>query len=166
MMNTIAILFLMFCFALTGQAQSKKALFLGNSYTAFNNLPQMVAEVALSAGDTLIFDSNTPGGFTLEGHSTNEGSLNKIKSGNWDFVVLQEQSQRPSLPIEQVMENVFPYAHILDSIINEFNPCGETAFYMTWGYTYLMQSAIHLLITLKARGGYLLEASSIYPLYL
>lgn len=93
----------------------------------------MVADVALSAGDTLFFDSNTPGGYTLEGHSTNETSLNKIKSGDWDFVVLQEQSQRPSLPIAQVMEDVFPYARILDSIINEFNPCCETVFYMTWG---------------------------------
>ena len=29
----------------------KKVLFLGNSYTAYNNLPQLVADVALSAGD-------------------------------------------------------------------------------------------------------------------
>jgi hypothetical protein len=93
----------------------------------------MVADVALSAGDTLMFDSNAPGGYTLEAHSTNETSLNKIKTGNWDFVVLQEQSQRPSLPIEQVIEDVFPYAHILDSIINAYNTCGETIFYMTWG---------------------------------
>jgi len=123
----------MFCFALTGQAQSKKALFLGNSYTAFNNLPQMVADVALSTGDTVIFDSNTPGGFTLEAHSTNETSLNKIKAGDWNYIVLQEQSQRPSLPIEQVIADVFPYARILDSIFNAFNPCGETVFFMTWG---------------------------------
>ena len=93
----------------------------------------MVADVALSMGDTLIFDSNTPGGYTLEAHSTNEISLNKIKAGNWDFLVLQEQSQRPSLPIEQVLAEVFPYARILDSIFNAFNPCGETVFYMTWG---------------------------------
>lgn len=116
-----------------GQTHTKRALFLGNSYTAANNLPHMVADVALSAGDTLFFDSNTPGGYTLEGHSTNETSLNKIKSGDWDFVVLQEQSQLPSLPIAQVIEDVFPYARILDSIINEFNPCCETVFYMTWG---------------------------------
>ena len=93
----------------------------------------MVADVALSVGDTLIFDSNTPGGYTLEAHSTNITSLNKIKAGNWDYVVLQEQSQRPSLPIEEVMADVFPYAHILDSIINATNSCGETVFYMTWG---------------------------------
>jgi hypothetical protein len=52
-----------------------KVLFLGNSYTGVNNLPQMIANVALSVGDRLIFDSNTPGGYTLQGHSTNTTSL-------------------------------------------------------------------------------------------
>lgn len=116
-----------------GQSISKRALFLGNSYTAVNNLPQMVANVANSSRDTLIFDSNTPGGYTLMDHSTNPASLTKIASGNWDYVVLQEQSQLPSLPITQVEAEVFPYARALDSIINSHNPCAETAFYMTWG---------------------------------
>lgn len=51
--------------AVFGQSLTKKVLFLGNSYTAVNNLPQMMADVAVSAGDTLWFDSNTPGGYTL-----------------------------------------------------------------------------------------------------
>jgi hypothetical protein len=115
-------------------AQSKKqVLFIGNSYTAGNNLPQMVYDVAISAGDTVVFDSNTPGGMTFQGHTTNATTILKIQSGNWDFVVLQEQSQRPSFSDAQVQVEVFPYAAILDSIINEYNPCAETMFYMTWG---------------------------------
>ena len=31
------------------QAQTKKVLFIGNSYTGYNNLPQMVADAAASA---------------------------------------------------------------------------------------------------------------------
>ncbi len=115
-------------------AQTKKsALFLGNSYTYVNNLPQIIADVAASVGDTLLFDSNTPGGYTFQGHSTNTTSLNKIMLGNWDFVMLQEQSQMPSFPLNEVQTDVFPYAHFLDSIINVYNPCVETMFYMTWG---------------------------------
>lgn len=113
--------------------QTKSVLFLGNSYTYVNNLPQLTANIANSVGDTLMFDSNTPGGYTLEGHSTNTISLNKIEQGNWDFVVLQEQSQRPALPISQVEVDVFPYARFLDSVINVYNPCCETMFYRTWG---------------------------------
>jgi hypothetical protein len=112
---------------------SKRVLFLGNSYTAGNNLPQLVYDIALSAGDTLIFDSNSPGGMTLQGHSTNATTIAKIQSGNWDFVVLQEQSQRPSFPDAQVQADVFPYATILDSMINTHNSCAETMFFMTWG---------------------------------
>lgn len=121
------------CTVIQAQTQTKKALFLGNSYTSVNNLPQMVADVAASTGDLLLYDSNTPGGYTLQGHSTNTISLSKISNGNWDYVVLQEQSQLPSFPIAQVQTQVFPYAQALDSIINAENPCAETVFYMTWG---------------------------------
>lgn len=114
-------------------SQSKRALFLGNSYTNANNLPQIVADIAFSTGDSLIVDMNTPGGYRLKSHSTNVTSLTKIASGNWDFVVLQEQSQLPSFPESQVEVEVYPYAKKLDSIVNIHNACGETVFYMTWG---------------------------------
>lgn len=115
------------------QEQSKRALFLGNSYTANNNLPSMIAQAAASMGDELIYDSNTPGGQTLQGHYNNSTSMSKIAQGNWDFVVLQEQSQYPSFPEGQVQNSVYPYATLLDQAINQHNPCAETVFYMTWG---------------------------------
>lgn len=115
-------------------AQTKKrALFLGNSYTASFNLPQLISFVAHSMNDTLEYDMNVPGGYTLQGHSTNTLSINKIKAGNWDFVSLQEQSQLPSFPLSEVQAFVFPYARYLDSMINTYNPCAETVFFMTWG---------------------------------
>ena len=115
------------------QGKTKRVLFLGNSYTYVNDLPKTIADMALSTNDTLIYDSNCPGGYTLQGHATNATSLNKIKQGNWDYVVLQEQSQYPSFPINQVETDVFPYAKLLDSLIHVSNPCAETVFYMTWG---------------------------------
>tara|TARA_R110001592_G_scaffold111347_2_gene308325 strand:- start:2253 stop:2606 length:354 start_codon:yes stop_codon:yes gene_type:complete len=79
-------------------AQQKKVLFIGNSYTGVNNLSLLVKNIALSMGDTMFIDSNTPGGYTLKQHSTNATTLAKINSQQWDYVVLQEQSQIPSLP--------------------------------------------------------------------
>lgn len=116
----------------TGQS-TLRVLFLGNSYTAANDLPGMVSDVANSTGDTVIYDSNTPGGFTLQGHSGDAGSLSKIAAGGWDYVVLQEQSQLPSFPASQVNTQMFPFAQQLDSLILVSNPCAETVFYMTWG---------------------------------
>jgi hypothetical protein len=113
--------------------EHKRVLFIGNSYTGVNNLPQLTAQVAISAGDTLTYDSNTPGGQTFQGHFGNAQTLSKIQQGDLDFVVLQEQSQLPSFPIGQVQNQVFPYAKKLDSLINVYNLCAESIFYMTWG---------------------------------
>ena len=54
----------------TVKAQTKHALFLGNSYTGVNNLPQLIKEIAASFGDTLSTDQNIPGGYQLIQHST------------------------------------------------------------------------------------------------
>lgn len=56
----------------------KEVLFIGNSYTYYNNLPDLVNEIALSFGDTLVHDSSTPGGSNFNAHSTNTQTLNKI----------------------------------------------------------------------------------------
>ena len=118
---------------LWAQNQTERVLFLGNSYTYFNDLPQLIADLAASGGDSLYHERSTPGGYTLQGHSTNANSLSKINSGNWDHLVLQEQSQRPSFPLGQVQADVFPYAEQLNNLFIQSNPCGETVFFMTWG---------------------------------
>lgn len=117
-------------------SQSFEVLFIGNSYTYTNNLPEMLRELALSNGDTLIYDSYTPGGYTFELHSSDPNTIAKIKERKWDFVILQEQSQRPSFPPSQVAVEVYPYAILLDSMINANHKCTETVFFMTWGRKY------------------------------
>lgn len=116
-------------------AQKKKnVLFIGNSYTGVNNLPQLVADVSTSAGDTLQVTAFTPGGQTLMNHAAPGGApMNEIAKGIYDIVVLQEQSQLPSFPDQDVNEMYFPYVHILDSAIKAANKCSKTLLYMTWG---------------------------------
>lgn len=117
-------------------SQIKKVLFLGNSYTAVNNLPEKVSKLASSLGDSVYFDSNTPGGYRLSDHATNATTLDKISQNDWDFVVIQAQSQEPSLPPEQVAVEVLPYAAILNDSVKANNSCSETVFFMTWGRKY------------------------------
>ena len=113
--------------------QSTKVLFIGNSYTGVNNLPQMTYDAALSVGDTLIVDNHTPGGQRLLNHASSPQALAKINSQDWDYVVLQAQSQEPSWPIGQVQTEVFPYATQLCDQIRANNSCSMPVFYMTWG---------------------------------
>jgi hypothetical protein len=126
--------FILLIFQLNLYSQdSSRVLFIGNSYTYYNNLPQLLTDMAASTGDFVQTASSTPGGYTFQLHSTNATTLQLIQQGNWDFVILQEQSQRPSFPDNDVQVNVFPYASVLDSLIGLHNPCAETVFYNTWG---------------------------------
>jgi hypothetical protein len=118
---------------LSGQSKKIRVLFLGNSYTYVNDLPGMTASLAISKGDTMIWDSNCPGGYTFNNHFNDATSKAKISAGNWDYVVLQAQSQEPAFPPSQVSSQTLPYALKLDSLIKKSNPCAVTVFYETWG---------------------------------
>ena len=133
MFNKFSLVLISSCLIFSYYSQSKKILFLGNSYTYYNSLPQLISDVALSFGDSINWDSNTPGGYTFQGHSTNSVSLSKISMGIWDHVILQEQSQLPSFPPSQVATDCFPYASILIDSIRAGNICTEPVFFMTWG---------------------------------
>ena len=74
---------------------------------------------------------SAPGGCTFQQHCS--VSLPYIQQGNWDYVVLQEQSQLPSFPESQFMQESYPYAQELCSLIRQYNPDAKIVFYMTWG---------------------------------
>jgi hypothetical protein len=112
--------------------EHSRVLFIGNSYTQVNNLPQMVADIAQSMGEGMEYSSNTPGGCTFEMHCHNQ-SMTLICEGGWDFVVMQEQSQLPAFPMDSVELYVFPFAQQLVDSVYAHNPCAEPMFYMTWG---------------------------------
>lgn len=133
MKKTILSFILLVTFISISHAEKRRVLFLGNSYTYVNDLPNTLKYLALYLGDTIETDSYTPGGSTLQTLSADANTLAKIQLGNWDYVVVQAQSQEPSFPPAQVATDTYPYAHIIDSMIHAINPCAETIFYMTWG---------------------------------
>jgi PKD repeat protein len=110
-------------------------LFLGNSYSSYNNLPQLVQSLSSSAGKTLIIDSNMPGGLSMSGHANNATTFSKISQGNWDYVILQEQSQMPTIDFYRYNE-MYPAITDLKSLIEQYNPCAKIITYMTWGRRY------------------------------
>jgi len=112
-------------------ALQRRVLFLGNSFTANNNLPLIVKNIAQSAGDTFIYDSHLVGGYSLQEHSIDLFSLNKIQSDDWDYIVLQEQSQRPAFIVPAAFMDGFM---ALRDYIRANKPCAQILSYMTWGY--------------------------------
>lgn len=116
--------------------EKKEVLFIGNSYTYGNNLPEILKQVALSFGDTLIHASSTPGGVTLNMHANNPQTYTMMNQSQWDYVVLQAQSQEPSFSPGQVTNDTYPYAEILVDSIEQIFSCTEPLFFMTWGRKY------------------------------
>jgi hypothetical protein len=107
-------------------------LFIGNSYTSANNLPQLVQNLSTSAGKTLNIESNMPGGFPLSSHLNDATTFSKISQGNWDYVILQEQSQIPTIDYYRY-NDMYPAMTDLKSVIEQYNPCAKIITYMTWG---------------------------------
>ncbi|RYZ31504.1 MAG: T9SS type A sorting domain-containing protein, partial [Sphingobacteriales bacterium] len=104
------------------------------SYVTVNNLPDVISKIAAAGGDSLYYQVNAPGAYTFQQHSTDPTTLGLIAQGNWDFVVLQEQSQRPAFEDAQVAAEVYPYARKLDSLVKASSgECARVMFYMTWG---------------------------------
>jgi len=129
-------LFLSLVIGANSQSVYRKVLFLGNSYTYVNNLPELIAALAHSAGDSLFYDNNSPGGYTLGwqpiAHATDPVSLGKISQGDWDFVVLQEQSQ---IPVISALRDscMYPASIILHDSVKSANPCSRVLIFQTWG---------------------------------
>ncbi len=79
-----------------------KILFIGNSYTFYNNMPTAIfREIAESAGVNANVEFITKGGCSLLQHADPADSAGKkvdaaLKSVKYDYVIVQEQSTMPS----------------------------------------------------------------------
>ncbi|MDH3583588.1 MAG: hypothetical protein OER86_05175 [Phycisphaerae bacterium] len=75
---------------------TKHVLVLGNSYSGGS--AKAITELFKREAPEFRFTFVTPGGFTLERHLKTPATRKRIASRDWDFVVLQDQSQTPGLP--------------------------------------------------------------------
>jgi len=71
----------------TTLSAQERVLFIGNSYTAANSLPTMVATLASSANQSLICSQQTLGGATFYQHAQSNATYTKLASQSWDYVV-------------------------------------------------------------------------------
>jgi len=135
-------LLLLFARGFTGQerspsAPSTRVLFIGNSYTYFNNLPEILTKLA-EAGHQGKVEARmvAPGGYRLQDHWEKGEALKTLHEGKWDYVVLQEQS---TLGVNYLLEGrtriagdeIFrPYARKWAAQVRK---AGATpVFYLTW----------------------------------
>ena len=129
-------------FAVTAQDSiPKNILFVGNSYTYFWNLPQTVHLMAKAKKIDITTRQSTAGGANLGEHwqgKKNLKSVEIIKNGNFDAVVLQDHSMRTIVAKDSMMK----YGQLLNELIK--NKGAKRYVYMTWARDWnpLMQETI------------------------
>ncbi|MDE0738655.1 MAG: hypothetical protein OSB83_05535 [Planctomycetota bacterium] len=101
-----------------------RILFVGNSYTS----QSWAAIKDVLAGHHL--EKHVRGGAKLTDWAKDAKLSGKIKTGNWDYVVLQDQSQAPSLP-GRFTRGFHESSATLDGRIRAAG--AKTVFFMTWG---------------------------------
>ncbi len=111
----------------------EKILFVGNSYTFYNNMPQLFYKISESAGKDVLVEQSTFAGYWLNNHLSNDHTSYKLQKEDWDYVIIQEQSQVPTVKHWREA-SMKPAADILNSIIKAGG--AETVLFMTWGRKY------------------------------
>lgn len=110
------------------RADALDVLFVGNSFTARNDVPGLIAQLAAARGKTLGHRLFSAGGASLRMH-WNRGEVQEwLATCPWgyDYVVLQEQSTLPVKNAGRMRENV----RLFDEAIKAAG--AKTALYMTW----------------------------------
>lgn len=113
---------------------SVRILWIGNSFTFYNDVPKMVEDMAQLNGIPVSTTRILKGGESFKGHLQNPELIRQLEKGVWDYVVMQEFSSTPAYSTKYVAENIFPYATEIDSIAKQYSPEVETIYYMTWGH--------------------------------
>jgi hypothetical protein len=110
-------------------------LFIGNSYTHYNNMPNIFQEIAVSKGVKINVEMSAKSNHTCKMHCERPEMFEKIASKKWDYVVLQGFSRELGHDPEYLDTSFVPYFNqIVDSVYSN-NACTNVLLYMTWGYS-------------------------------
>ena len=115
-------------------AQPMRVLFVGNSYTHYNNMPKLFEQMADSKGVKLEVLMDAKSSHTFQMHSKRTDLYKNIRSTKWDYVVLQGFSRELAQDRAVIDKESIPYIkQLLDSVYAN-NSCTNVLLYQTWGY--------------------------------
>jgi hypothetical protein len=115
-------------------AQPIRVLFIGNSYTHYNNMPKILEEMAKSKGMNVDIQMDAKSNHTFEMHAQRPELYQSIKKNKWDYVVIQGFSRELAQDTAAIDSLSLPYIkQILDSVYAN-NSCTNVFMYQTWAY--------------------------------
>ena len=130
---------IVYCFLFAGtnvaqvQKNTLKILFVGNSYTYYEDMPQQVSAISDDSTVKLITEKSTVGGARLREHWLEQRGLKTkelIKKGKFDIVVLQGHSM---VAIKKP-DSLRKYSKLFSDLIKKSG--AKPYFYLTWAREY------------------------------
>ncbi|MBR6788151.1 MAG: DUF4886 domain-containing protein [Clostridia bacterium] len=108
-----------------------RILFIGNSFTYFNNLPSLFSALCESAGIPVQVESVVKGGWYLSRYADPQDEMHPAilaaAQKEWDYVILQDQSFNPAGNQEDFLSGARKLSQLF--------PCRKKlVFYQTWAY--------------------------------
>jgi len=136
-----------------------KVLFIGNSYTYRNEMPDLFEHISISKGKNVFVQSCTKGKATLMIQSKRNAVYDAINDHKWDYVIIQGASRDLIQDEEFMEEKTIPALEKILKAIKKNARRTKTLFYMTWGYRNGYKpndkTDTYEKMTLKVRDGYL-----------
>jgi hypothetical protein len=145
MKHFLSFLFIGLCTGRLFCQDTTDILFIGNSFTYYNNMPQMVQSLASAAGATAYVGMHAPGGVSVGdiaqgnmAHMNNPALFSLIRSRKWDFVVIQDNQGRfvrdsaqfPSTSVSLVVDG---HLRLMDSV-KANNSCAKVILFGGWAF--------------------------------
>jgi len=115
-------------FSVLSFCQADEVLFIGNSVTYFNDMPEIFKNIAISKGKNVSITTHTPGGTGFVNHVDDPLLYQKIRSKNYKYVIMQPgtaESAGHSYPVSVTAERG---RKIRDSI-RKYSPCSKIFLY-------------------------------------
>ncbi len=129
------ILFIVFVgFQLYDAKKQTNILFIGNSYTYRNEMPDIFEHIAISMGRKVFVSSSTKGKATFKIQANRRDVYDAIASKKWDYVVVQGSSREMLATSEELENETLPALEKIMKAIRINRMRTKILFYMTWGY--------------------------------
>jgi hypothetical protein len=127
---------------MAGLGDTTKILYIGNSFTYFNELPDMVDSLAHRNNQLVWHYMHAPGGISVgdtgkaaAAHMDNPLVYQLIRSSDWDFVVVQDNQGRfilDSAVFPNKSRVVAGHLMLMDSV-KHYHPCAKMIWFAGWG---------------------------------
>ncbi|MBQ7856752.1 MAG: hypothetical protein IJ348_06545 [Alistipes sp.] len=115
---------------------TKRVLFVGNSFTYYYGTAFMFKEIARTQGHQVDAVISVKGGQEFAEHLNLELSCDAIRQGNYDYAILQDTSPNPAIYADQGTASILEACKQINALTLTYSPSCQIVYERTWACPY------------------------------